>query len=923
MKLKIEETSVMGTVRFSAVMGAVIFATAIAAVFGCSPKAIQDNDVLTLISKATGIFGCRGCNQSNLEEIATELIGNLDEADANDDGLLSLAEAQAIISGLTEEEFATLDINGDGFLDEDELNLAANPDEPVEGEGEPPEDEGEQEGEATEGPKAAFTMNFTSGEAPLIVQFEDQSTAGSSAITSWSWEFGDPDSDTANSDTFQNPVHTFNTEGTYSISLTVTTAHGSDSISHDVTVLPGQGEIVSQDVRVVDDINTLSLDTDSGDDYTFVYTGNGVPPVEPGDILVGTEGDGYLRRVSAVKSVVTKANGMKSVAINTEFCSLDEVVEEGSLELDEPIAFTADDFAKSGIKIAKAGTTLLDLSGKKIYDEDGITVTITKGTVDFAPSMDVEVELKLLRPVYAKAAATAEFTLDFDARVDAGAGSFDTSDLVPIHLMPTIKIRFTGMVGPIPITGTVKLSFVGGVRLQLENKVTLEGGFDSTTTITIGGEYDRDYEPPLRNLSSLKLEADAYGPEWTIEAGGWARVYVRPQLEVAFYGVAAPFLGLEPYAQAELQLAPPPLYAELTAGLDAYLGFKLGILSVEELTKTWELTIDGPSYTLYEGTYPIETEGEQAEGEPTEGEHPEGETPFEGEVEVTPGEMVYVAAGTFEMGDPWDEGDSDEVPVHDVTLSAYEIGKYEVTNQEYADILNWGNSQGYLTTASTTTADAYGVQLLEVDDEDCQITWSGSAFVVDTRDGYSMADHPVVEVTWYGAAVYCNWLSESQGLTACYNTSTWTCNFSNSGYHLPTEAQWERAAAWDGTQHYRYGNGSDSISSSNVNYNNNNPLGLSGSPYTSPVGYYAGVTSPVGCYDMSGNVWEWCNDRWKREYTTSSVIDPTGPSSGSYRLLRGGSWNYHVVTFCRSAYRYNRPPAYTSLSHGFRISRTP
>ena len=165
-----------------------------------------------------------------------------------------------------------------------------------------------------------------------------------------------------------------------------------------------------------------------------------------------------------------------------------------------------------------------------------------------------------------------------------------------------------------------------------------------------------------------------------------------------------------------------------------------------------------------------------------------GEGEGEGEGSFTPGAMVPIDESTFKMGDPWDEGDGDERPVHDVTLSAFSIGKYEVTNQEYAYVLNWADMQGYLTTASSITADAFGVQLLHVGDADCQLTWDSSQYIVESRDTYSMAMHPVVEVSWYGAAAYCNWLSELQGLQPCYNTSTWLCDFTKNGYYLPTEA---------------------------------------------------------------------------------------------------------------------------------------
>jgi sulfatase modifying factor 1 len=289
--------------------------------------------------------------------------------------------------------------------------------------------------------------------------------------------------------------------------------------------------------------------------------------------------------------------------------------------------------------------------------------------------------------------------------------------------------------------------------------------------------------------------------------------------------------------------------------------------------------------------------------------------------DVAPGEMVSVAAGSFEMGDPWNDGGSGERPVHTVRLSAYEIGKYEVTNQEYADMLNWASARGYLTTASSSAASAYGRKLLDVGNPYCQITYSDGRFDVESRDGHSMAEHPVVEVSWFGAAAYCNWLSESQGLQPCYDTSTWACDFSKNGYHLPTEAQWERAAAWNGSIHSRYGNGSNTLGPSNATYYSSNPLGLSTYPYTSPVGYHNGASSPAGCYDMSGNVWEWCHDWYGgRYYGGSPGTDPEGPGSGARRVRRGGSWDFYAYN-CRSAFRYYGGPGNSYDAVGFRIAR--
>ncbi len=314
-------------------------------------------------------------------------------------------------------------------------------------------------------------------------------------------------------------------------------------------------------------------------------------------------------------------------------------------------------------------------------------------------------------------------------------------------------------------------------------------------------------------------------------------------------------------------------------------------------------------------------------------------------------EFVDVPGGTFEMGrrddgDDGTHGGSDELPRHTVTLSAYKIGKYEVTNGAYAAVLNWALGQGYLEDSgggAYSGGDVYknGQILLEVDDADCQIEYGGGTFVVESRDAYSMESHPVVEVSWYGSVAFCNWLSEMHGLTPCYDLSTWalTVPYPN-GYRLPTEAEWERAAAWDGAKHWIYGFISDTLTGKDrCNYCDSNPdyvnpLGLTSEPYTSPVGWFDGVNvspngpvttvdspSPAGCYGMSGNVWDWVHDWHASDYYTTGGPpwnDPTGPASGSLRVSRGGAWGDD--NSCRSAGRNGGGSA--SGGTGFRVARS-
>lgn len=229
---------------------------------------------------------------------------------------------------------------------------------------------------------------------------------------------------------------------------------------------------------------------------------------------------------------------------------------------------------------------------------------------------------------------------------------------------------------------------------------------------------------------------------------------------------------------------------------------------------------------------------------------------------------------------------------------------------------------------------------------DCQIGYSNGVFAPQTREGYAMGAHPVVNVTWYGAVAFCNWLSEKEGLRPCYDLSTWSlANRVSGGYRLPTEAEWERAAAWDGSKHWIYGFSGDRLSGKDrCNYwegnpDGVNPLGLTSYPYTSPVGWFDGVSvnpngnlhtihsrSPVGCYDMSGGVLEWCEDWWQDDfYETPGAVQANalcGDSSSGYRVLRGGYWG-DIARWTRAASRKMSPPhGRVGGDIGFRVARS-
>ena len=328
-------------------------------------------------------------------------------------------------------------------------------------------------------------------------------------------------------------------------------------------------------------------------------------------------------------------------------------------------------------------------------------------------------------------------------------------------------------------------------------------------------------------------------------------------------------------------------------------------------------------------------------------------------------EMVNVPAGTFMMGARDDGDDAIELvgnrgnyerPRHQVTLSAYQIGKYEVTNGQMCAVLNWALGKGYLkdvTNGAYTGGYIYwnGQLLMALDTYYsysylyCPIAYTArSGFSWKTMGGIdgncSMENNPTVCVTWFGAVAFCNWLSEKEGLMPCYdlsssNTLQWPLKFPYpNGYRLPTESEWERAAAWDGEKHWIYGYQSDTeVGQSRCNSALVNPLGLTTSfQYTSPVGWFNGINvspngnvqtidspSPVGCYDMSGNAEEWCEDWFHWDYKDAPIYGTPQETALSGRVIRGGSW---IDSKCRTAYRDYSAPYDWSNFRGFRLARS-
>jgi uncharacterized repeat protein (TIGR02543 family) len=242
----------------------------------------------------------------------------------------------------------------------------------------------------------------------------------------------------------------------------------------------------------------------------------------------------------------------------------------------------------------------------------------------------------------------------------------------------------------------------------------------------------------------------------------------------------------------------------------------------------------------------------------------------------TPGyEMVYVPGGSFQMGDTAGGGYVWELPVHTVTMTGFYMGKYEVTQAQYQSVMGTNPSE---------------------------------------LNGYTDSpNRPVERVSWYDAVEFCNKLSEREGLQPVYTitSATVTVNWSNNGYRLPTEAQWEYAAKGgnDSPGNYTYAgsNNPDEVAWYWENSGGTHEVGTK-------------VPNGLGIYDMSGNVEEWCWD-WYEDYPSEAQTNPTGASSWSGgRVLRGGGWDKSAQSV-RSANRGSYAPSGRNNDLGFRLVR--
>ncbi|WP_348662680.1 SUMF1/EgtB/PvdO family nonheme iron enzyme [Chlamydia vaughanii] len=233
-------------------------------------------------------------------------------------------------------------------------------------------------------------------------------------------------------------------------------------------------------------------------------------------------------------------------------------------------------------------------------------------------------------------------------------------------------------------------------------------------------------------------------------------------------------------------------------------------------------------------------------------------------------EMMFIEGGEFTRGSR--EGQRDEHPVHEIVLQSFFLDIHPVTNEQFVRYLECSGSE----------QDKYYNELIRL--KDSRIQRRSGKLVIEP--GY--ARHPVVGVTWYGAAEYAAWV----------------------GKRLPTEAEWEIAAC-GGVANLRYPCGEE-IDKSQANFFSSDTTAVMSYP-----------ANPYGLYDMAGNVYEWCEDWYGYDFYEISAQEshaPQGPAQGVYRVLRGGCWK-SLKDDLRCAHRHRNNPGAVNSTYGFRCAK--
>jgi len=654
-----------------------------------------------------------------------------------------------------------------------------------------------------------------------------------------------------------------------------------------------------------------------------------------------------------------------SVSLNSSALYFDEI-EGGALIPARSVDFT--------YNLPELGQ---NADGAELFKNDNVTVSLPLANWSFKPRLEISLDVQNSELEEFRATAIGDFSASLQLQMDV-TGSLENEFHTDTPLYTGRKYIFIGWISFVPVWLEVKFELNASAGYLLEADATATTGVTQTMNMGFGVIYKPGQSPETEWIRFANLPDPVVIP-FTYTIHGHANIWAQlePRLDILVNSLAGVYGEIIPRLEVDMDAT----YSDGSLDHASWLTTLTGDLNAGvslPLTPSLEAMIPHLNYPLFKknwgqtylATLPAEIAiTQQPQGSNVEdgsnlelnvmataplpisyqwyfnNELIDGETEavlrigrisqsYTGEyfVRLTSGEealdsskvsvvvrsfnsgaspagFAMIPAGNFVMGDTFSEGYSNERPTRTVYVSAFYMAKTEVTKVQWDEVAVWAATHGY------------------------DITVAGGSG--------KAADHPVQSVTWYECVKWCNAKSEKERRSPVYTVSgtayktgnsTPVINYAADGYRLPTEAEWEKAAR-GGLSGKRFPWG-DTIDHSHANYRANGSAYTydvssyttytyhltyndGSSPYTSPVGSFP--ANGYGLYDMTGNVWEWCSDWYGSSYygESGNTSDPAGAASGSYRVLRGGSWSSYA-RICRVAFRdYDYPDSsYGNL--GFR-----
>jgi formylglycine-generating enzyme required for sulfatase activity len=628
--------------------------------------------------------------------------------------------------------------------------------------------------------------------------------------------------------------------------------------------------VLAASVVLITPSSPLALLSTNGNTFVFSYT-NASSGLTNGSILVSTDPNLAYKRL--VLSVADNPAG-HTVSLVTTQAALADILLEGA------VRFFGDDFVPEpgpGVR-PKDLTTTISLGPTTLYTGGGVEIDVPSGQLSFTPDFSIAAEFGASPSFDLDINATMEFDLTLHASwQDTWPFAKSTGIGTPIHqfaLLGWIPIPIPPFA--IPVWAEAVWEFNIGVEGQVAAQASVTAGFASSWSLAFGTRLRNGQWTPYANET---VTATPYPLSWQGTGSGQVTGYVEPKLTIYLESVAGPTADLKPYLELDVNADVQPGEAGVEAWLYDGLSSTLAV-DVRFWNNNWG---NLPSWDLFNLRQPIP------------GAHWSYTTPVGAPMQTIPN-MAWIPCGTFTMGSPASEAEredwGDDETQHTVTLTqGFYMGKYLVTQADYLAVM--GNNPSYFNgdrSGAPHYDQDYGTDLMR----------------------------PVEQVSWDDATAYCAPLT-AQEQAAGRLPAGWV-------YRLPTESEWEYACRAGTTTAFYCGS---ALRSGMANFYGLNEYDAFVGDIYNPNGIYLACTTPVGSYqpnawglyDMGGNVWEWCMD-WYGDYPVGSVTDPPGPSSGSYRVIRGGDW-VNSASGCRSAQRYDYGPAYRNSYIGFGVVLAP